>query len=692
MALLILFGSIGGARASVCPNEQLRAGLHSSGLPDCRAYELVTPAVKYGWPAFVQYLSSSGDRAVGYSIGAFPGSDQASLYSFYEFMRDELGGWTSVPLNAPVGYETGQSGRVLPAAAPNLLSGVSEYVQPSAKDQRDTGYYIRPLPSGLPTAVGPRFSEHALESVTATEQLSSTEAAASGDMSHVLFMLHGPQFSHGNLVATVWSGDTTALAPNQGWASLYEYVGTGSSEPILVGVEEGSKHLIGECGTTLGYPEGDDFSSLQGGELFNAVSAPNGSRIFFTVAGGPCPNGGSAPPATELFAREEASPKVRRTVAISEPTSGPGGDCSACVTGNPQPAAFQGASEDGSKVFFLSEQELLKGAEGLNLYEYDFDAAQGSRVVLVAPDVLGVSRISEDGSRVYFVAGTDNLYVYDTETGSTSLVGALSEADSADWQAPDSRPVDATPDGRFLVFTSSADLLHEGTGGVSQVYEYDAQTKTLVRVSQMQGGAGGAFPASIVHPNYTGHFSPSPQPSSVSDDGTVVVFQSEAALTPQAVLGYNNVYEYRNGRVSLISDGQDRNSMEEGSPSVSLLGVDGSGRDIFFTTADQLVPQDGDTQEDVYDARSGGGFLPPASLACEGEGCQGALTPPLSAAPAGSLSQPSGEQIVEPPPKPVVKASVKHKAKKKAKRTKKAKRARGSRRRASRQARMGGHR
>lgn len=681
--VLALLVSPGKASTGVCTNESVRAGLHSAGLPDCRAYELVSPVVKYGWPMFVPHVSSSGNRVVGNSLGGLPGSSQTSLLNFYEFVRESLG-WTTLPLNAPAGYVNGPGGSGLPAASPDLNGGLFEYMQPGAVDPRDTGFYVQGLPDGAPREAGPRLSRRALESTAPSERLNSSAPSTSSDLSHILFMLNGPEHAHGSLVEYIWPGDNTALRPiGAGWTSLYEYVGTGNSAPSLVGVDS-SGHLIGQCGTTLGYPAGSDFTSFQAAEVYNAVSSPDGSKVFFTVAGGPCEEGGIGPSTTELFSSVEESPGTRRVVAISEPTTGPEGDCADCNTSSPQVATFQGASEDGSKVFFLSEQHLLEGAEGLNLYEFDFDAEKGRRVVLVAPDVLGVSRVAEDGSHVYFVdqrvltstaadpagdsakSGADNLYVYDTKTAGTSFVGGLSEGDTADWQVTDERPVDASPDGRFLVFASSSDLTHEGASGVSQVFEYDAQAKTLVRVSQVQGGAGGTFPATMVFPSYAGHFDPSPQPSSVSDDGVVVVFQSEAALTLHAILGHNNVYEYREGRVSLISDGQDRSVKDGGFPSVSLVGVDGSGRDIFFTTADQLVPQDGDTQEDVYDARIDGGFLPVAPPACESEACQGSLAPLLSPALAGSLGQAAGEQVIEPAvtSKKATKIRAKHKAKK----------------------------
>ncbi len=522
-------------------------------------------------------------------------------------------------------------------------------------------------------------------------------------------MLSGPALVRGGPVNYVWPGDETVSPPvGSGRDSLYEYVGTGNSEPVRVGVDS-SGHQISECGTSLGYPYEGGFTSLQGDELYNAISAPSGLRVFFTVAAGPCETGGTGPATNELFASEEVPPGVRHSVAISEPSIGPGGDCSECTISAPQPAVFQGASEDGSKVFFLSAQQLLGGAEGLNLYEYDFNAVRGQRVTLIAPDTRGVARVSEDGSRVYFVAqgqltgaanpagdiarpGEDNLYVYDTRDGGISFLGDLSPEDEPDWQTRDARPVDASPDGRFLVFDSNADLAHSSTGGVSQVFEYDAVAKSLVRVSQAQGGAGGAPPARIVSPRYTGSFDPSPQPGSVSNDGSIVVFESEAALTHDALLGYGNVYEYHDGVLSLISDGQDRSHRDGGGTSVQLVGMDGSGQDIFFTTADPLAPQDGDTQEDVYDARVDGGFLPPSTQACRSEGCQGPLAPSLPDITPVSFGQSAGEQVSEPPPAAKVKAKPKPKTRHKAKKTKRRKKAKGARHKESGSARGSGRR
>ena len=99
-------------------------------------------------------------------------------------------------------------------------------------------------------------------------------------------------------------------------------------------------------------------------------------------------------------------------------------------------------------------------------------------------------------------------------------------------------------------------------------------------------------------------------------------FLTKDALTPQALNGVVNVYEFHDGQVGLISDGHDTVSVT-GQPAVELYGTDESGRDVFFASADRLVPQDTDDQVVLYDARIEGGFAAPGVAApCVGDACQ----------------------------------------------------------------------
>jgi hypothetical protein len=110
----------------------------------------------------------------------------------------------------------------------------------------------------------------------------------------------------------------------------------------------------------------------------------------------------------------------------------------------------------------------------------------------------------------------------------------------------------------------------------------------------------------------------------VNNDGSEVFFDSPDPLVAQATNGLRNVYEYEDGSVHLLSDGN-------GQYQSLLLGASKDGSDVIIETADSLVTQDQNNgQGDLYDVRVDGGFRRPAPpTGCEADACQG----PLSAAP-----------------------------------------------------------
>jgi hypothetical protein len=122
-----------------------------------------------------------------------------------------------------------------------------------------------------------------------------------------------------------------------------------------------------------------------------------------------------------------------------------------------------------------------------------------------------------------------------------------------------------------------------------------------------------------------------------------VFFTSAAPLTPVAVSGEPSLFEYREGNVYLISDGRDVSATGSVS-SVRLYGIDPSGSDVFFTTADQLVPQAADTQQALYDAREEGGFPAPSlTPGCLGETCRGSGSESSVLSLGGTSVQIAGE-------------------------------------------------
>lgn len=711
----------GDANRYSCPSSTESSPGFRTYLPDCRAYELVSPPYKADGSDVAEVaVAADGEHVLASVPAGFAGAGNYIKGSeIYELSRTREG-WQPTALPPPAGdpgYNA--SGFVAASASDELATTLW-----AAHEQAKARHFFLRLHDGTRVGVG-RARPQGVEA----EGPELSFAGASRDLSHLLFSLS-------SLGQALWPGDTTSSG-----ASLYEYVGTCESEgecemrePVLVGVkndgsvvhvadEQHSAHLneaaevISDCGTELGAP-----GSSVGvpSDVYNAVSA-SGETIFFTAMA--CKG---APEVNEIYARLDG----RETVAVSEPSKTA---CAVCQTSSTETtlknAIFQGASEDGSKVFFLTEQELLPGQKGMNLYEYDFGAPAGERIKLVSngstePMVRGVVRVSENGGWVYFVAegvlsgkdvegnapdaeaGSDNLYVYNTVAGGNpvfvstlmsptlglKIIGELGawktkaetecdgaveckkEVSSEDfaalsslealWQQADEREAQATSDGRFLVFSSWADLTRDDTSTLPQLFEYDAQAQRLTRISIGQNGyrqdgnltwEDGSYqdvPRMPVQ-RFTAGSRPTAAQTGLatSPDGGHVVFTSAAELAAGVSSGTPQVFEYESGNVHLLSDGVDAHEFL-GTPDVDLWGLaaatESPARDVFFATADSLVPQDGESQVSLYDARADGGFpgLSPAP-GCLAGACRGAaaLTPRVGGAstagqaPGGNLAR-----------------------------------------------------
>jgi Tol biopolymer transport system component len=656
------------------------------GLPDNRAYEMVSPPQKngallgdvviFGYPPLA---SEAGSRVITTSIQCFGGAvscigtRDSAIGSSYSFERTS-GGWVTTAL-APSAARL----RASASFSYDADSGMALFSGPT-EPFGEEDIYVRLL-DGSFADIGPETSPAAGPGTG----LKNFQATA--DYSHVAW----------NANVGAWPFDETInLLTNK---TAYEYVGTGNSQPFLLGVSggQGSTDLISACGTDL--PSGVGGMSADGRVVyFVARACSRGSGT----------NSKTGVPANELYARVDGERSDAHTVAISRRSPS---DCTGlCQSSEPSDAGFVGASTDGSKVYFVSTQRLTDGATNgqENLYLYDFDSPAGHNLIDVSagdtsgarPRVRGVTAISPDGSHVYFLArsvltasannqgqtarnGAENLYVFERDSAHPDGRIAFIEPDGAPHNFGNELGVgpyvsNVTPDGRFLVFTSKARLTADDTSvsGAEQVFRYDAQTGELIRISIGNNGFndnGNRTTPSICQPTYCiedAHtvppFALPRRDPTMSNDGSYVFFQSPVGLTPQALddvaIGKDiegttvyaqNVYEWHAGHVYLISDGRDvsenlGHSFSCGTDvsSVCLLGADASGSNVFFATADRLVPSDTDTQLDYYDARVCTAVspcikqAPPPLPPCLGEACHGtpAGTPLLPSAPSATFN------------------------------------------------------
>jgi len=362
---------------------------------------------------------------------------------------------------------------------------------------------------------------------------------------------------------------------------------------------------------------------------------------------------------------------------------------------------------DGS----AAECAKSSGTPGCDLYLYDESQPAGQRLIQVSAgeDVPGkhvagkeadlyngIAAISADGSHVYFAAagvltahknpegeeaqqGKPNLYLYERDAahpnGRLSFLGTLDEGDGpiGMWGGEGTWRNQAYPvpvlseaeqrgeggeeggDGHVLLFESKAQLSAEDRDGTHRdVFRYDASANppSLVCVS--------CAPApSAVEPD-TGPYdvtargllgaagaSYAEEGRWASEDGESVLFRTPEPLVGP-IEGTTGQYLWREGQTyRLPGVPYVTNSAEDG----PALSHDGST--VAFQTYSQLLPQDGDTSPDVYVARAGGGFAPPASPApCAPDGgaaCQGAA-PAAPPSPGGGSAALAGAGNTTPPP------------------------------------------
>ena len=188
-------------------------------------------------------------------------------------------------------------------------------------------------------------------------------------------------------------------------------------------------------------------------------------------------------------------------------------------------------------------------------------------------------------------------------------------------------------DGSLLVFTSELGLTGydnrpaaagECEGELCrEVYLFDAVSGRLVCLS-CDVGSRPVGPSALgghesLGANDLGESSPFYVARNISEGGGRVFFQSADALVPQDSNGLLDVYEWERPGVGSCTESLPAfragsggcvfpvSDMAGGSESF-FMDASGSGDDVFIATADQLVPSDTDSREDVYDVRVGGGF------------------------------------------------------------------------------------
>jgi hypothetical protein len=649
-----------------CPNQGFRAGA-AAQLPDCRAYEMVSPLEKNNGdvramrdvPGFSTAVSQSAADGNGMTYSSYRSYGEpagAPYVSQYLASRDPSTGWSSEAIDV----------------AQNSLGTVGFNLENPYK----------------------AFSEDLCQSwlVVASEPL-LTENATPGY--HELYRRDGcgEEPSYEALTGVEPNVEPKGFNPElqgssaDGKAAILR-VKDNLAEGAVSGfwqayyADEGVLHAL--CILPSGAPSGANCSGGTGGSasfnslhrlasVNNALSA-DGSRAYWTDSGLGVEH--ESGPGAIYLRLNPADPESANKDGKGNCVPEAGKACTLPVSGTKTTKAsyFLGASEDGSKALFKVTEGTLEG----DLYEFKLGKSSGSSS-LIAGEVIGVAAASEDLSRIYFVSeealavgasgGERNLYL--DEGGTKTFIATLSQTDVLENSLSDTsfQPVRhaarTTPDGGVLAFISTAsptgydntDLEREEAD--SEVYLYEAGSAGPVCVSCNPGGArpvgrrvsqgagSDKIPTAAQLPPATTDLH---VPRALSADGKRLFFNSFDSLLPRDTNGAEDVYEWESaqsreaceelgaetylpsaaGCLSLISSGKSPTDSE-------FLDASASGDDVFFTTESSLLASDPDLI-DAYDARVGGGFPepPPPPAECRGEACRGTASSPSVQTPASS--------------------------------------------------------
>jgi hypothetical protein len=646
------------AAAAGCGNEALRYGAGRS-LPDCRAYEQVTPIDKNGMiplvaPGYDQ-AAIGGDGVTYLTLSGLPGDAGAQDYPVH-IARRTGEGWVSAGLQPPA--QLGQIAEVL-GWTPDLHLSFASF---------------RPFSAGqgifaLETATG--VGQMLLPNLGVSAKSSIFMAGSSSDGRYLLFE------------TSIAIPGVSGAIPGQ--TNLY-LADRFNGKIVLAGVmNDGGAPAEGAHAGAYDWWN----SSLENGGTsalyylsdLHALST-DGATVYFTdgSAGRLYARTSPSTAQSEVVAGHCTEPSKGCTIEVSESHktngSGPGGTDPL----GPQPAAFMAATADGSAVLFTSSEKLTNGAttgpsdQGTDLYRYSWSTQQLTDLV---PDTLdpngaevrGVLGSSDDGTYVYFAAngvlapgatpgncpsgyhvgGKCNLYVLHEADGQRSIqylaqLDSRNEqlGDANDWRPfvgvslPDqSRSSRVSADGRVLLFRSIEPLTGYPNDGVPEYFRYDHDSGNIICVSCNPSGAAPRGPAQLqASLQANGPFQPQAfLPRNLSADGNRVFFRSPDALVSADTNQAPDVYEWEasgsgscqaaaNGCLFLISDGRAAGGSD-------FVDASESGNDVFFRTASQLVLQDRDQIADLYDARVGGGLAAQASSEsappCIGESCRGTV-------------------------------------------------------------------
>jgi hypothetical protein len=262
-------------------------------------------------------------------------------------------------------------------------------------------------------------------------------------------------------------------------------------------------------------------------------------------------------------------------------TGPPGGN-------GPHDATFRGSSLDGARIFFQTNEAL--SASDSDASSDVYQRSGGTTTLVSAPGNGAFPATFEgnsgDGTRVFFET-RESLSAGDTDTfvdvyersGGTTTLVSAGTPGNGSF---DSRFTGSSLDGTLVFFETREQLAAGDTDAAFDVYQ--RATGSTTRLSVGPSGGNAAIDASF---------------AGASLDGLRVLIETTESLVATDTDAVNDVYERYASTTTHVSNG-----LTGGNAAIPAFfaGISDPGTRIFFDTRESLVASDTDTSRDVYAA------------------------------------------------------------------------------------------
>jgi hypothetical protein len=608
-------------RRTDCPNQMFRTGA-SAPLPDCRAFEMVSPIDKNGgdidtqksirgYAAALDLAGANGESVTFSSSTAFADASSSPFVSQYKAVRHS-DGWSTESISAP------RDKPIFPIGSIVELDLQYKLFSP----ELDEAWLMQEADPPLDGCGVPGFVNlYRRDNSTGTYEAITTNSPPQREPDEYFAEVQGASSDGAKTIFRANDRLTPDAAAGTNY-QVYEHVseagGCGQLRLVSILPDGTPNPTASSVGSAAAGTNAYTFVEGRENLVDNAVSA-DGSRVYWTAAGS-----GEG----RIYLRLNGT----ETIPVSSSV-----------------ALFWAAADDVSAAYFIQKGNLFR-----------FTLAT-KKATLVATGVTGLLGTNEEASRAYLVseedlagaavAGEPNVYL--AQGTKLTYVTTLSATDVNPNSAftpnnaiPALRSSRVSDDANYLVFTSDRSLTgydnFDAESGLpdTEVYLYEAEASALSCISC---NSTGARPAGRViagaNRNQVGLASRIPPWKNqfhsarvLSEDGSRLYFETFEILTPGDRDKSLDVYQWARaenatqceeigaesfdanagGCLSLLSSGDDSDDAE-------LVDSTADASSVFIKTNASLLPQD-PGRIDIYAVRVGGGF-PRPGICDNPDGC-----------------------------------------------------------------------